>query len=73
MNKNYTTPVGVVFLNMLIAINIQTLRVCNFSQIITYMPNSLSLFALGIIVSKVNESFFTDNIDCIGKNIELNF
>jgi len=40
VNKNYSTPAGVEFLNMLIAINIQTLWVCIYSQIINYLPNS---------------------------------
>jgi len=40
VNKNYSTPTGVEFLNMHIAINIQTLWVCNHSQIITYTTNS---------------------------------
>lgn len=71
--KNYSTPAGVEFTNMIIAINIQTLRVWNYSQIITYVPNSISLFAVRIITSKVNESFLTHNIGCISTNIELNF
>ena len=40
-NKNYSTPAGVEFLKMLIAINIQTLWVCNYSKIITYISNLL--------------------------------
>jgi len=59
--KNYSTPAGVEFPNMIITINIQTLRVWNYSPIITYMPNSIILFAVRIIDSKVNESFLTYN------------
>jgi len=43
VNKDYSTPAGVEFFYMLIAINIQTLWVCNYSQINTYKPNSKNL------------------------------